>query len=189
MTGPMKRISAALALSVALHTLVLAAAPAMFGAGAPADARQAAIEVRLLAEAPAAPVSSKARRTARKAGSDPASEPGRGVVDGPRYLRASELDSKPAPLTSIEPAAPAGTARKAGRVVARVLINESGAADAVRIESSEPKAVFDDAVKSAFGGARYRPGMKEGRNVKSQMRVEVTFHPEPANPAGSPRPH
>jgi TonB family protein len=57
-----------------------------------------------------------------------------------------------------------------------VLINESGRVDAVHIVASEPMRAFDEAVKTAFGSARYRPGMKAGRSVKSQMLVEVTFH-------------
>jgi TonB family protein len=187
--GPVGRVSAALALSAALHTLVLSAAPAMFGAGAPVQGRPAPIQVRLVAELPAAPASSKARHTGRKAGSELATRPQLGVVDGPRYLRASELDSKPVPLASIEPAPPAGAEKKTGRVIARILINESGGADAVRVESSEPEALFDDAVKSAFGSALYRPGMKGGRSVKSQILIEVTFHGEDRGAQDSARPN
>jgi TonB family protein len=195
MAGAARNVGAALALSVALHTLVLAAAPAMFrGASAPAEGRQAPIRVRLLAESPAAPEGSKARRSGPRTGSELAAGPQLGVVDGPRYLRGSELDSKPVPLSSVDPAPPAGTEKLIGRVIARILINESGTADAVRIESSEPEAVFDEAVKAAFAAARYRPGVKGGRSVKSQMLIEVTFHgaepieAQPSEPdSGRPR--
>jgi TonB family protein len=187
--APLGRVSAALALSAALHTFVLAAAPAIFRGGAPGqDARPAPIQVRLVAELPAAAVSPNARPSARKAGSELATGPQLGVVDGPRYFRASELDSKPFPLTAIEPAPPAGATGKTGRVIARILINEAGGADAVRIESSAAGAVFDDAVKSAFGSARYSPGTKGGRNVKSQMLVEVVFHAENQAAQDSARP-
>lgn len=83
---------------------------------------------------------------------------------------------RPGPLGEIEPVPPAKAGDRAGRVVARILISEAGQAERVVIESSEPKGLFDDAVISAFGKARYRPGSKNGIRVKSQMRVEVTFH-------------
>jgi periplasmic protein TonB len=186
-TGPLARVGAALTLSAALHTLVLAGAPTLFPAGAPGGTPPASIDVRLLGEAPAASSSPKVRP--RKPGSDLATGPQLGVAGGPRYFRASELDTKPQPLTAIEPAPPAGAGKLAGRVIARVLINEAGRADAVRVEASEPYAVFDDAVKTAFGSARYRPGTKDGRKVKSQMLIEVTFHGEAAGAEGSARTH
>jgi TonB family protein len=165
MTGPAGRVSAAIAVSVALHTAVLAAVPGLFSPGSPGgEARSAPFEVRI-AGGPAAPPAIPKPRLA--------AGPKAQAVQGPYYFRGSELDAKPAPLTPIEPAA---TARTAGRVIARVLINESGRVDAVHIVASEPMKAFDEAVKTAFGSARYRPGMKAGRSVKSQMLVEVTFH-------------
>ena len=184
MGGPAGRVSAALALSAALHALLFADTPALSGAGASSADRSAPLEVRLAStEAPPAPA--KPVRKSPSAGSEPAArQPGQ--AEQPRYWRASELDAKPIPLTPIEPAAPAGAAAKAGRVLARVLINESGRADAVRVELAEPQAVFDEAVKRAFGAARYRPGMKGGRSVKSQMLVEITFHGEQGSTDSTP---
>jgi TonB family protein len=174
MTGPAGRVSAAIAVSVALHTAVLAGAPGWFSPGAPGgEARSAPFEVRIAGERPA-PISPLA------------AGPKAAAVKGPYYFRGSELDAKPAPLTPIEPAA---TGKTAGRVIARVFINESGKADTVRIEASEPFAIFDEAVKAAFGGARYRPGMKGGRSVKSQMLVEVTFHGASSAGPDSARPN
>jgi TonB family protein len=184
--GAAARVSAAIAVSAALHTAVLAGAPGLFGPSAPAGARGAPLEVRLVAEHAPKHVKPTPRQAAPKAGSRLAAEPKAGVPEGPHYYRGSELDYGPAPLTPIEPAAAVKTP---GRVIARVLINESGGADAVRIEASEPLAVFDEAVKAAFGAARYRPGMKEGRSVKSQMLVEVVFHGAEAAGADSARPH
>lgn len=187
MGGQGRCVSAALALSAALHAVMLAGAPTPSGAGA-APAAPDALQVRLAAAdspndaappkaAPKAPAPAGAIKTTAQAG-----------ADRPRYWRASELDSKPVPLTPIEPAAPAGARGKPGRVLARVLINESGRADAVRVELSEPQAIFDDAVKAAFGAARYRPGIRGGRSVKSQMLVEITFHGEERREADSALP-
>jgi TonB family protein len=179
MTGPapLGRVSAAIAVSAALHTAVLAGAPGLFGPGPAAEGRAAAFQVRLVTENAAAAVPTRAPK-ASKQGIQVAAGPKVGLLEGPHYFRGSELDVKPFPLESIEPAPPM---KAAGRVVARILINESGGADAVRIESSDLKSVFDDTVKAAFGAARYSPGIKDGRSVKSQMLVEVTFHgDEPA---------
>jgi TonB family protein len=103
---------------------------------------------------------------------------GSGQLQPLRYLRASELDARPAPLGDIEPVAPRGSEARSGRVVARILINEAGKADRVLVEASEPRGLFDASVVRAFGAARYRPGLKRGAAVKSQMRVEVRFEPQ-----------
>jgi TonB family protein len=97
-------------------------------------------------------------------------------ADGARYWRPAELDVRAAPLGEVEPMPPAKAGDRPGRVVARVLIDETGKADRVEIEKSEPAGLFDEAVVTAFRKARYRPGSKNGIRVKSQMRVEVTFH-------------
>jgi TonB family protein len=167
MSGPasLGRVSAAIAASAALHTAVLAGVPGLFSPGPAAEGRAAPFQVRLVTE--------KSAAAAPKQGIQVAAGPKVGVLEGPYYFRGSELDVKPFPLEAIEPAPPM---KAAGRVVARILINESGGADAVRIESSDPKRVFDKTVKAAFGSARYSPGIKDGRSVKSQMLVEVTFH-------------
>lgn len=102
-----------------------------------------------------------------------------------QYKHASELDARPAALGEIQPVPPPGSEGQGGRVVARILINESGKADRVQIEASEPPGLFDASVVTAFGAARYRPGVKAGVPVKSQMRVEVRFAPLP-NPAHRP---
>jgi TonB family protein len=182
-------VSAALALSAALHAVMLAGAPAPSGAGPAPAAPPAALQVRLVtAQAPAAAAPSSGTAKAPPRASAVKTGPQPRAADGPRYWRASELDSKPIPLTPIEPSAPASAGGKPGRVLARVLIDESGRADAVRVELSEPQAIFDEAVKNAFGAARYRPGMKGGRSVKSQMLVEITFHGKDERPADSALP-
>jgi protein TonB len=111
--------------------------------------------------------------------------PAAAQADGPRYWRGAELDVRAAPLAEVTPMPPAKAGDRPGRVVALVLIDESGRADRVVIEKSEPAGLFDGAVVDAFKKARYRPGSKNGIRVKSQMRVEVTFHS--VNPVSGPR--
>ena len=170
--APLGRVSAAIAVSAALHTVVLAGVPGLFSPGPAAEGRPAPFHVRLVTEQAPPVAKAKVPGTTR---TQLAAGPKAGVLEGPYYFRGSELDVKPFPLESIEPAPPM---KAAGRVVARILINESGGADAVRIESSDLKSAFDDTVKAAFGSARYSAGIKDGRSVKSQMLVEVTFHGE-----------
>lgn len=173
------RVCGALALSAGLHVAALTGIPIVGDGGGEALPKREGLTVRL-AQAPA---------PTEAARSSPAGSVGR-VALAPRYLRPSELTSRPVPIDSIEPQPLPATASKSGRVIARVLINESGRADRVVIESADPPGVFDDSVVSAFGSARYRPGMLGGQAVKSQMRVEVTFDeavPPPASGSTSKR--
>ena len=171
--APLGRVSAAIAVSAALHTVVLAGVPRLFSPGPAAEGRPAPFQVRLVTEKPATVPTIVQKAPKQRV--QVAAGPKVGVLEGPYYFRGSELDVKPFPVESIEPRPPM---KAAGRVVARILINESGGADSVRIESSDLKSAFGDTVKAAFGAARYSPGIKDGRNVKSQMLVELTFHGE-----------
>jgi protein TonB len=112
---------------------------------------------------------------------------------GEKYLPASELDLRPEPLSEIDPEYPADGPPGGGQLVVRILINERGGADDVQVLAAEPRGAFERAVVDAFSAGRYRPGEKNGRPVKSQMTIAVTFHPEnpahmPAQPALLPQP-
>jgi TonB family protein len=173
------RICAALACSAGLHAVALGGLPSVLGGEVAIPARAGELQLRFAQARPPAPAERPAallpvRSTAR-------SSPDSGIIPLPRYYKGSELSVRPAPLGPIEPkpAAQSTAASAAGKVLARILINESGAVDRVIIESAQPAGVFDESVVSAFGAARYRPGVLSGRAVKSQMLVEVTFR-EPA---------
>jgi TonB family protein len=181
------RTCAALACSAGLHAMALGGLPTFLGEGADAPGQPAVLHVQL-AQAPVVkaerPVAQVPARAKRNSTSDPA------VLPAPHYYKGSELTVRPAPLGPIEPKPAVQAASAAGKVVARILINESGAVDRVIIESAEPAGVFDESVVSAFGAARYRPGVLSGQAVKSQMLVEVTFR-EPTElgaKSASPRP-
>lgn len=173
------RLWGAVLLSAAVHAAAMAGAGSLAGSTAPTAATPSGLTVRLAGAAPAerieVPPATPSRR--ERAGSGPAmgSMQKPLALPEPRYFRASELDSRPAPLGEIEPAMPQDAGAKAGRVIARILINAAGVADRVIIESAEPPQVFDRTVVDAFSTARYRPGMKGGAAVGSQMRVEVSF--------------
>ena len=184
------RICAALACSAGLHAVALGGLPSVLGGEVEMPTRAGELQVRLAqatllaqADRPVTVPPARAKAPAPRES---------GILTLPRYYKGSELSVRPAPLGPIEPkpAAQSAAASAAGKVLARILINESGAADRVIIESAEPAGVFDESVVSAFGAARYRPGVLSGRAVKSQMLVEVTFR-EPAElgtKTAAPRP-
>ena len=98
--------------------------------------------------------------------------------DGARYYRAGELDERPQPIVLPEPeiadAAGPGSI-SAGYLVVQVLINESGTVDKVIFLISDPEGVFDDATTRSFAAARFRPALKNGLTVKSEMIIEIKF--------------
>ena len=98
--------------------------------------------------------------------------------EGPRYYRAGELDERPQPIVLPEPeiadAAGPGS-NQAGYLVVQVLINESGTVDRVIFLISDPDGVFDDATTRSFSAARFRPALKNGLAVKSEMIIEIKF--------------
>lgn len=193
------RLGLALGLSAGLHlgAATLVTAP---GAGAPHDPNQRSLHVHIAGDEAAppvlAPVAAAARRApaaAREAPADATSpdpvtdadRPGFGVPLAPleRYFVASELDRRPQALAPIQPVYPTSAPPEGGYMVLRLLINESGTVDRVVVLLSDPEGAFDEAAKAAFGAGRFLPGMKAGAAVKSQMLVELKFHPEERTPA------
>lgn len=70
-----------------------------------------------------------------------------------------------------------------GVVRVRVLINESGAVDAIDIIAATPPEVFDKALIAALSQARFSPARKFGLNVKSEKIFEFTLVAEDGLPA------
>lgn len=103
---------------------------------------------------------------------------------GSYYFRAKELDSRLTVLgASVTLASPEGVAENLdGRVVLRLLVNEEGAIDDVIVVESDPAGMFDQSAATAFRNARYFPGIKDRKPVKSQMVVEVRYHGDPRLP-------
>lgn len=101
------------------------------------------------------------------------------------YFPAEALDvrplvrSRPTPLypDDIPPGTPA-------RVGLSVLVSAQGDVDAAIVAESSGTAAFDEAARTAFADARYRPGEIAGRSVPAQIDVEVWFG---STPRGTPR--
>jgi TonB family protein len=105
----------------------------------------------------------------------------------PIYYPTRELDVQPGIKTRVQPEYPVVAARRgiSGKVVLRLYINEKGGVDRVEILHAEPRGVFESSAERAFRAARFSPGMKSKRPVKTKMTIEVSFDsPAPAPGAG-----
>ena len=105
----------------------------------------------------------------------------------PVYYSARELDVYPAPLAPLQfeyPAHLAG-ARIGGDVLARLMVDEAGTVDQVAVIAAEPPGYFEEHARAKLASARFTPGRREGRAVKSQVTVRISF--DPAARAGALR--
>lgn len=160
--------------------------------------RHAVLEVRLVQEPPvhatlvALPGASPGPTlpedprmdTAAAAGTAPdphAQGQGIALIQSPKYYRATELDVRPQIRTRVMPAYPAELKDVAGTVVIHVFINEAGTVDDVTVSQAKPAGLFEDSAVAALRSARFTPGVKNGKAVKSRIVLEVTY-----GPAGDP---
>ena len=181
------RIPAALGASLILHGAALAlvermprgwqvAAPdwGQWSAGAlQARLRAAADGGEAIGPAPRAPVARRVASPHPTLRQVAVSAPG--IVAPPRYLPADELDERPLIRTPVHPEFPPDAKVASGRVVLELLINEAGAVDKAVAVRAEPSGVFDAAAVDAFAAARFTPGRKDGRAVKSALKIELQF--------------
>lgn len=111
------------------------------------------------------------------------------ALPGPYYFPPHELSRKPQPASPVPLDYPADSPLVArGRIVLRLLINAAGNVDQVMVEQSELPQELTELARQAFSQAKFQPGMKENRPVKSQMMIEVTFESDEA-PAKAPPPN
>lgn len=104
----------------------------------------------------------------------------------PVYYSARELDVYPTPLEPLRFEYPAQLARTpiAGNVLVKVMVGESGAVDGVAVVAAEPAGVFEEHTRAALTSARFYPGRRAGRTVRSQITLSVEYDPA-ARAAGS----
>ena len=199
------RLAAALGASLALHACLIVALDALpwgmrwgeFGIVEPGGARALRVALHPLAAeaaapaAPAAPAASAQpqaeapRARSPDAAAGPARQRAFSPLPAARHYTTRELDVRPGILVRVEPEYPEAAARRflSGRVVARLLIDESGAVEKVLIVSAEPPGYFEASAHQAFLAARFTPGMKDGRPVRVQMLLEISFDsPPPPRP-------
>ncbi|MBS4097131.1 MAG: energy transducer TonB [Sulfuricella sp.] len=99
------------------------------------------------------------------------------LVEDPTYYTAKQVDVHPQAAQPIRPEFPdaAADAKVEGYVVLKLLIEDSGAVREVAVVEGNPPGVFDEAALQSFRNARFIPAQRNGRLVKSQMLVKVTF--------------
>ncbi len=196
--GPSAKLWSSLGLSAALHAGLLAAVgDASLHTTAPALEQGAtgALKVRLTADSvrtgkPDAVIGSRndsagghgADREPQPPGGDSAASLGEIALGLPDEFR--ERDYLPRSVVSV-PAQPSADiilpfpddAPDSGtrRAILFLFIDDSGHVARVRVVDSQLSQALEEAAQAAFLQSRFRPAEKDGRAVKSLVRVEVTF--------------
>jgi TonB family protein len=171
-------LALALGFSSALHAAVLSSLEAPLpGFGAAAK--------------PGLVVELREQKNAQRAGPAPVpahrAGPATGARSRPlpiRYLPLRELDT-PARARAIVPLIYPENAliwKLAGVVRVRLLINEQGTVDAAEVVSAQPEGEFEEAALAAVRRLVYDPALRNGRPVKSEKLIEVTFDPHETSP-------
>jgi hypothetical protein len=111
--------------------------------------------------------------------------------DGPgeEYLPRSALTRAPEPATEVLLAYPEGAPAGHWQGVLTLFIDEHGAVQRVRVESTDTELPhpFQEAARQAFLAARFTPGEWQGQPVRSRIRIAVEFEDgPPANPSTAP---
>jgi protein TonB len=103
------------------------------------------------------------------------------------WYPAAELDVFPAALAPVRPTYPqaAADAGVAGEVTLLLLIDDAGYVRDSAVLDALPPNTFDEAALAALRAARFRPGQRDGREVRSRILVKVVFNPVAASGAVS----
>ena len=99
------------------------------------------------------------------------------VSRDPTYYAVSLLDEYPRPLRPVEPRYPQQATSKgiSGTVTLLLLIDEAGKLDEISVVQAKPEGIFDEAAIAAFRDMRFSPARKDGRAVRSRVRITVGF--------------
>ncbi|MFH2211311.1 MAG: TonB family protein [Pseudomonadota bacterium] len=99
------------------------------------------------------------------------------LIEDPTYYPALEVDVHPTALKIIQPIYPdeAASANVTGSVVLVLLLDESGKVQELSVEEANPAGMFEQSALAAFRNARFSPAQRNGRVVKSRMRIKVTY--------------
>jgi protein TonB len=167
LSAALARLGAPLALSLALHALVLAGIAAGEAGPALAERLPAPLVVRL--QAPIQFIQPAA-----------AAEPARAPRPAPkRYWKSSEVDERATPVEMAALVYPevAYMNRLRGTVRMRIYVSGEGRVERAEIVEASPKGHFEKAAIDAVQRTRFRPARKDGRPVASQKLIEVEFDP------------
>ncbi|MFO1204297.1 MAG: TonB family protein [Burkholderiales bacterium] len=99
------------------------------------------------------------------------------VPRDPTWYSARELDELPRPLKPIR-APRVASSGAPGRIVLRLAIDETGTVIDASVLDADARGDLASPALAAARAARFRPGTKGGRIVKSKVLVELTFVPD-----------
>ena len=93
------------------------------------------------------------------------------------YYKIRELDVIPRPISLITPRYPetVPASIRRGVVKLEIKLDEDGVVTEVTVLGGEPPGYFEDAAREAFLNAKFTPGMKSGRKVRSLFTLQVHF--------------
>lgn len=144
--------------------------------GPPVAGRSAELRVRLAGQLDAAPPAARPAlaQSARRV--------------PPKYLGASEVDERAAPLEMPALVYPetAYINRLPGKVRLRAYISADGRVDKTEVVAATPSGHFEQAAIDAVQRTRFSPARKGGRPVPSQKLIEVEFDPYGPTPEERP---
>lgn len=105
-------------------------------------------------------------------------------VDG--YLASESLDQKPEMVDGLPIDPPELRSHpEGGTLIMTLLINDAGFVDRALLEKSTLPAPFVEATQRGMALVRFIPGIKNGRPVKSRIRLEI--HYRDMNPSNTTR--
>jgi protein TonB len=92
-------------------------------------------------------------------------------------MTADSVDEKPRPMHQPQPKLPARVVQKQveGKVVIRLLVDEDGRVERIKIMKAEPQGLFEEPVKEAAKQWRYQPAQYQGKPVKTWIEVPMNF--------------
>ena len=99
------------------------------------------------------------------------------LVEDPTYYTARQVDVHPAATRPVMPEYPDVVAEGGveGFVTLRLLIDDAGAVREISVVEAQPPDIFEAAAMDAFRDARFSPAQRNGRAVKSDVLIKVTF--------------
>jgi TonB family protein len=95
------------------------------------------------------------------------------------YYSARELDVYPSPAIPLRFSYPSHVvpAGPLGSVLLSVKVDEAGKVDQAAVIAADPPGFFEEHTLAVLNAARFSPGRREGRPVKSQVTVRVDYDP------------
>jgi periplasmic protein TonB len=115
------------------------------------------------------------------------------LIEDPTFYPAMQVDVHPTPLHSVTPIFPdqAAKTKVSGSVVLLLLLDEGGAVKDISVEEADPPGYFEESAMAAFRDVQFAPAQRNGKVVKSRVRIKVTYDliRTPEKPPAAPAPN